>query len=409
MIEWSEQHKMIRGMLRKFCEAEVAPHLDALDSGEMLPYPILKKLFSAFGMGEMAMQEYKAKLAKDKAPPEETGDSSSSSGNSMAGDLAAMRALPVIELCRYAPGMVTALGVSVGLTAGAISSRGSIAQRERFVPDLLRLDKIGAWAITEPASGSDAFGSMQATARLDGDQFVLNGQKTFITNGPHADTVVVYAKWDRGEDPTDRPVMAFILDGDTPGLERGAAFRKMGMHCSPTGELFMSDVRVDMDRLMGEDLEAVSSGRSAAKETFGQERVGVAAMALGMIERCQDLCVEYAKTRKQFGKRIGDYQLIQLKLAKMEVARRNVENMLFRSFERVGAGKRPDLAEALATKLYCGQAVMDVCLDAVQLYGGYGYMSEYRVEQLARDAKVLQIFGGTDEIQVGQIARSLLK
>jgi len=237
---------------------------------------------------------------------------------------------------------------------------------------------------------------------------VLNGQKTFITNGPHADTIVFYAKLDRGEPMEDRPVVAFILDGDTPGLTRGAAFRKMGMHCSPTGELFLSDVRVGMDRLMGEDLEGVGGGRSAAKETFGQERLGVAAMALGMIERCHEVSVEYAKTRRQFGRRIGDYQLIQLKLAKMEVAKRNVENILFRSFELAAAGKRAGLAEASATKLYCAQVATEVCLEAVQLHGGYGYMAEYHVEQLARDAKVLQIFGGTDEIQVGQIARTLL-
>ena len=134
----------------------------------------------------------------------------------------------------------------------------------------------------------------------------------------------------------------------------------------------------------------------------------IAAMALGMIERCHEVSVEYAKTRRQFGRRIGDYQLIQLKLAKMEVAKRNVENILFRSFELAAAGKRAGLAEASATKLYCAQVATEVCLEAVQLHGGYGYMAEYHVEQLARDAKVLQIFGGTDEIQVGQIARTLL-
>ncbi len=304
--------------------------------------------------------------------------------------------------------MVTALGVSVGLTPGAIMSRGSIAQKERFCPDLLTLKTIGAWAITEPAAGSDAFGSMQATARMDGDEFVINGQKTFITNGPHADTIVFYCKLDRGEAPADRPVVAFILDGDTPGLERGKAFRKMGQHSSPTGELFAEDVRVGLDRLMGEDLDAVGGGRGAARETFGQERIGVAAMALGMIERCLELSVEYARTRKQFGRAIGDYQLIQLKLADMEVARQNVENILFRSFAQAREGIRPTLAEASAAKLYCARATMQVTLEAVQLHGGYGYMAEYHVEQLARDAKVLQLYGGTDEIQIRQIARDLL-
>ncbi len=407
MFEWSDQHKMIRGMLRKFCEAELVPQLDDLDTEKVLPYPLMRKMFKTFGMGQLALGEFKKNLAREKAG-EDGGEKKKKDPKEVA-SMAAMRALPAIELSRYAPGFVTAMGVSVGLTPGAIISRGSIAQKERFVPDLLTLDKIGAWAITEPGSGSDAFGSMKATATIDGDQFVLNGQKTFITNGPHADTIIFYARLNRGEPPEQRPVVAFILDGETPGLVRGDAFRKMGMHSSPTGELFLEDVRVGIDRLMGEDLDKIGGGRGAAKETFGQERIGVAAMALGMIERCLELSTEYAKTRVQFDRRIGDYQLIQLKLAKMEVARQNVENLLFRSFARAAAGHKSTLAEASAAKLYCGQATMDVCLEAIQLHGGYGYMAEYRVEQLARDAKVLQIFGGTDEIQVSQIARDLLR
>ena len=287
-------------------------------------------------------------------------------------------------------------------------SRGSIAQQERFVPGLLSMEKVGAWAITEPGSGSDAFGAMKATARLDGDEFVLNGQKTFITNGPHADVIIFICKLDRGEPPEKRPVVSFILDGDTPGLTKSKALRKMGMHSSPTGELFLDNVRVGYDRLMGESIEDALKARSEAKKTFKNERTGVAAMALGMIERCLELSTEYAKTRVQFGKPIGDRQLIQLKLAKMEVARQNVQNILFRGFELEAAGRTPTLAEASAAKLYSAQATMEVCLEAVQLHGGNGYMSEYRVEQLARDAKVLQIYGGTDEIQVCQIARDLL-
>ena len=138
------------------------------------------------------------------------------------------------------------------------------------------------------------------------------------------------------------------------------------------------------------------------------ERTGVAAMALGIVERCLQLSVEYAKTRVQFGRPIGEFQLIQLKLAKMEVARMNIQNLVFRQIELAAAGKSLSLAEASACKLYSAQAAMDVCLEAVQLYGGNGYMAEFQVEQLCRDAKVLQIYGGTDEIQVSQIARSLL-
>ncbi len=411
-FQWNEMHLMVRDMLRKFCAEELIPHLDALDTEQMLPYPVMRKMFDSFGMGEMSLGQFRAKLKKDRALA--AGEVVEESGGSpmmgmSKGDAAAMRAIPTIELSRHCPGLVTALGVSVGLTAEAINERGTFEQRERWVPDLLTLKKIGAWAITEPGAGSDAFGSMRCTAKQDGDGFVLNGQKTFITNGPHADTVVFICKLENGADWKDRPVLTFVLDGDTPGLTRGPAFRKMGMHSSPTGELFADNVRVGLDRLLGEDLDvATAGGRKGAKETFGKERTGVAAMALGMVEQCLEVSVEYARTRRQFGRRIGDFQLIQQKLALMEVARVNMENMLFRAFDNLDAGRQVSFAAASASKLYCAQACMEVCLEAVQLMGGYGYMAEYRVEQLARDAKVLQIYGGTDEIQTSQVARSLL-
>jgi alkylation response protein AidB-like acyl-CoA dehydrogenase len=197
-----------------------------------------------------------------------------------------------------------------------------------------------------------------------------------------------------------------VLDRGTPGLEQSKPVRKMGMHSSPTGDLFLSDVKVGRDQLLGET-EVVAS-RSGTKDTFGTERTGVAAMALGMVEECLKLSLEYARTRVAFGRPIGEFQLIQLKLAKMEVARTNIRNMVFRVIELAAAGAKPTLAEASAMKLYSAQAAMEVCLEAVQLHGGNGYMAEYRVEQLCRDAKVLQIYAGTDEIQISQIARSLI-
>jgi alkylation response protein AidB-like acyl-CoA dehydrogenase len=413
-FEWNDTHIMVRDMLRSFCEHELVPHLDALDTEQMLPYPIMRKMFDTLGMGEMAFGQFQGRLAKDRAIAAGETDSDAGGGGAAlpgmtAGDMAALQAVPTIELSRHCPGFVTALGVSVGLTAEAITTRGTFEQRERWVPDLVRLTKIGAWAITEPSAGSDAFGSMRSTAKVDGDGFVLSGQKTFITNGPHADTIVFICKLDNGDDWKDRPVLTFVLDGDTPGLTRGKAFRKMGMHSSPTGELFLDNVRVGADRLLGANLDqAVSQGRKGAKDTFGKERTGVTAMALGMVEQCLKLSIAYARDRRQFGKRIGDFQLIQRKLALMEVARVNIENMLFRSFDNITAGRSVTFAAASASKLYCAQSCMEVCLEAVQLMGGYGYMAEYRVEQLARDAKVMQIYGGTDEIQISQVARSLL-
>jgi alkylation response protein AidB-like acyl-CoA dehydrogenase len=319
-----------------------------------------------------------------------------------------MSMIPIIELCHYSPGMVTALGVSMGLTSAAIMSRGTVTQKEKWALPLLTLEKIGAWAITEPGSGSDAFGGMKSTARRTADGgYVLNGSKTFITNGPYADTIVFICKLDDGKtDPKDRKVVSFILDKGTPGLTQSKPLRKMGLHSSPTGELFLEDVKVGKDRLIGEteDLPA----RSGAKDTFTMERTGVAAMALGIVEQCLKLSVEYARNRVQFGRPIGEFQLIQLKLAKMEVARMNIQNLVFRQIELAEQGKSMGLAEASACKLYSAQTAMDVCLEAVQLHGGNGYMAEYQVEQLCRDAKVLQIYGGTDEIQTSQIARTLL-
>jgi alkylation response protein AidB-like acyl-CoA dehydrogenase len=318
----------------------------------------------------------------------------------------AVRMIPVIEFSRFCPGLITALGVSVGLAANAITGRGTARQIERWALPLLTLEKIGAWAITEPGSGSDAFGSMRSTARRDGDGYVLNGSKTFITNGPYADTIIFICKLDEGNDARDRKVVSFVLDKGMEGLTQSKPLRKMGQHTSPTGELFLEDVRVGRDRLIGETEDAPA--REGAKDTFLAERTLVAAMALGIIEQCLTLCTDYARTRVQFGRPIGDFQLIQLKLAKMEVARMNVQNLIFRQIELAAEGRSMDLAEASACKLYSAQATMDVTLEAVQLFGGNGYMSEYHVEQLCRDAKVLQIYGGTDEIQISQIARTLL-
>jgi alkylation response protein AidB-like acyl-CoA dehydrogenase len=411
MIEWNEMHLQIRDMMRRFVEAEVKPNLEALEHGDLPPYEILRKLIRSFGIAEMA----RGRFARDKdRPPRSDEDKARTppKPSEERGMEVAMQMIPIIELCRYSPGMVTALGVSMGLTPAAIMSRGTARQKERWALPLLTLDAIGAWAITEPGSGSDAFGGMKSTARRDlerpvGDGYLLNGSKTFITNGPYADTIVFICKLDDGTTlPKERKVVSFILDRGMPGLTQSKPLRKMGLHSSPTGELFLDNVRVDKERLIGEteDLPA----RSGAKDTFTMERTGVAAMALGIVERCLQLSVEYAKSRVQFGRPIGEFQLIQLKLAKMEVARMNIQNLVFRQIELAAAGKAMSLAEASACKLYSAQAAMEVCLEAVQLHGGNGYMAEYQVEQLCRDAKVLQIYGGTDEIQVSQIARSLL-
>jgi acyl-CoA dehydrogenase len=405
VIDWSDEQQMVRTAVRDFIAKEVVPHHRELEHGDLPPYDILRKLFTTFGMDAMARDRFARQMAGDR----EDEDESAPRDPAAAANAVAFQMIPIIELCRWSPGMVTAMGVSMGLTSAAIMSKGTPEQKERWALPLLTMEKIGAWAITEPSSGSDAFGSMQSTARRDGDEYVLNGSKTFITNGPYADTIVFVCKLDEGNPPTERTVLSFVLDSGMPGLEQSKPLKKMGMHSSPTGELFLTDVRVGRDRLIGGSEQPEGGGRTAAKATFLQERSGVAAMALGIISQCLDLSVAYARDRVQFGQPIGEFQLIQDKLARMEVARLNVQNLVFRVIEASATGQGFTLAEASAMKLYSARAATEVALEAVQLFGGNGYMSEFQVEQLARDAKVLQIYAGTDEIQITHIAKDLLR
>ena len=431
MFEWSETDLMIRDGIRGFIAKEIRPHLDALDSGEMSPYPIIRKLFSEFGIDVMASEAVEKMLAKERARDAgepgsgETGsgksgetsapqkEEASSGGSGAFEGQDSLMAVVVSELAGACMGMVSALGVSIGLGATTLMSRGTLAQKERWLPGIATMEKVAAWAITEPDSGSDAFGGMQTYVRRDGDEYILNGRKTFITNGPAADILIVYAKLDEG-DPTvdrrDRKVLTFVLESGMEGLTQSPPLKKMGLHSSPTGELSFDDVRLRRDRLLGETEEhRGGDGRESARASFTAERTGVAIMALGIITECHRLCVEYARERTLWGQEIGRFQLIQLKLAQMEVARFNVQNMVFHSIERARAGKPLSLAEASAMKLYSSEAATDVAMEAVQLFGGNGYMAEYRVEQLARDAKSLMIYAGSNEVQVTHIAKGLLR
>ncbi len=412
MIAWTEQQQLVKGMVRDFVEKEIAPIVDDLEYNGIPPYDVLRKLFSTFGMDQLAAGRFDKQIAREEGGEQDTPkqESTAPAGkvSEEALDAAAMGIIPIIEISRYSPGLITAMGVSVGLTAGAIMSKGTIAQKKRWARELLTLEKVGAWAITEPNSGSDAFGGMKATARRDGKGgYLLNGNKTFTTNGPYADTIVFICRLEEdGVAARDRKLVSFILDTGMPGLEQSAPFKKMGIGSSPTGELFLADVAAGPERLMGESEDGY--GRSGAKSTFSTERSGVAAMALGLVERSLELSLDYAKNRVQFDQPIGSYQLIQLKLAKMEVARLNLENLVFRFIETRAAGGDFTLSEASAMKLYAAQTAMDVTTEAVQIFGGAGYMRETRVEQLMRDAKILQIYAGTDEMQIVAIAKDLM-
>ena len=418
MIEWSESDELIRESVRGFIDKEIEPHRDGLERGELSPYPIARKLFSEFGLDVVAAEAVKTMLDKERAKAEAiaTGEpkpaTDSPGGMGDIGGQLSMAAVLVSEIAGVSIGLLSTVGVSLGLGAATIMSRGTLAQKERWLPDLMTLEKIACWAITEPDAGSDAFGGMKTYVKRDGADYILNGQKTFITNGPDADVLIVYAKLDEGDPTADRrnrKVLTFVLEAGMPGLSQGKAFKKMGMMSSPTGELFFDNVRITPDRLLGETEEhGGGDGRESARANFVAERLGVALMALGIINECHRRCLDYAKTRTLWGQNIGQFQLIQLKLARMEVARINVQNMVFQTLAKVKAGKIPSLSDASAVKLYSSEVATEVAMDAVQLFGGNGYMAEYRVEQLARDAKSLMIYAGSNEVQVTHIAKGLL-
>jgi alkylation response protein AidB-like acyl-CoA dehydrogenase len=269
MLEWSDVDLAVRDAVREFVDKEIRPHVDALESGEMEPYPIVRKLFATFGIADMARDSLNKRLARLSGGAEPSGGMFGG-GGAQAG----MGFVVVSELCRVCMGVVTGMGVSLGLTVPTIMGRGTLAQQERWLPDLVTYDKVGAWAITEPDSGSDAFGGMKSYVVRDGDDYILNGQKTFITNGPDADVVVVYAKLDErdGAEKRDRKVLTFVLDRGMDGFVQSKPFRKMGIHSSRTGELFFNNVRLGRDRLLGETegdgADAASDGRASARFEF---------------------------------------------------------------------------------------------------------------------------------------------
>ena len=398
MLQFSEEHEMIRKLIRRWTTSKLEPKVDALEAGEP-PYELIRDFVKTFGIAELARGAFDKPEAKDKDAPR--------SGLRAADP--ALSALVSIELSRVCPGFALAFGASAGLAGAAIMAKGTPEQKRRWGLPLITFDKIGAWGMTEPGAGSDAFRSMRTVAVPKDGGYVLNGQKTFITNAPYADTLVVYAKIDRGDDTplTDRPIQPFVVERGDAGVTTPKPMRKMGMHSSPTGEIFLADCFLPADRLLGgREKEAV--GRDSGRDVFHTERTGLPMMAVGIIERCLEIALDYAKQRVTWGRPIAEYQLVQEKLARMFMHLENSKNLMFKQLTLTAEGKTMSAAEASVAKLYCARAATEVGLEAVQLLGGNGYMQEYRVEMLARDAKLLQIGGGTDEIQILNIARNLL-
>ena len=427
-LDFSDEHKLAAQLIRTWCTTRLGPAVPELEEAKGPPYALMRELSATFGIADTV----RASFAKGRTRAAgATGAGAGSDATDDAGPIAAstraggnegpLMAILMMELSRFCPGFAMSFGASLGLCGGAILSRGTPEQRERFALPVLTMEKIGAWALTEPGAGSDAFGSMSTRARRVDGGWRLTGSKTFITNAPYADVFVVYARVDEGragagsveaEDPARstgdaaRGVRAFVVERGAEGLATGAPMRKMGMHASPTGELFLDDVFVPGDRLLGG--EDAGNERAAAKSSLKGERFGMTPMCLGIVDRCLEESVHYAKERVQWGQPIATFQLVQEKIAKMYMAKTLIHTLLMRQLAAERAGVALPVEEASACKLYCARTATDVAMDAVQLKGGAGYMRDGVVEMLARDAKLLQIGGGTDEIQILRIAREVL-
>ncbi len=410
MFELTEPQKMIQQMVRQYVSREIQPRVEAMEDGEVSCFDVARKFYNTMG-GPAMIKPALEKVAKKR---EEGGDSSSDLTKLMAGedddDAGAMGGDPMMmflivkELSRASPGLAMSFGVSAGLAGGAIVGKGTARQIREFGIPLMTLEKIGSWCLTEPGAGSDAFGSMKSKARPDGDGFVLNGTKTFITNGPVADIFVVYARLDTG-DGGETPVHTFILEKGMEGLSTGKPFHKMGMKDSPTCEVFMEDVKVERKHLLGESEK--KGGRQATKESLGNERSGVPAMCWGIIERCYEESVKYAGERVQFGKSIAEFQATQLKIYRMYMHLKNIENMVYRLAWMQKKGIR-DVSYVNGCKAYSSTAAVEVANEALQIFGGYGYMREYPIEKMYRDAKLLELGAGTTDINMMTCARGEL-
>ena len=404
MFELNETQRMVEAVTRAWCEEHLAPAIPALEAGSIRPYDLLRRLAHELGVSAPLLAAAERRVVKltGAAPVARAAEDDAGAGG-FGGD-PMLTSVLLKEISRVSPGFGMAFIATLGC-AMAIVARGAAEIIARYALPVLKFEKIGAWALTEPGAGSDAFGSMRTTAVLDGDAVVINGQKTFISNAPFADTFIIYTRIVVGE--SGRLIRAVVVERGTPGLETGPPLRKMGMHDSPTGEIFLQDCRVPRANVLG-SLEPRDGARGgAALETLNLERSVMPAMCLGIIERCVDESVRYAKTRQQFGKPIAEFQGIAFKLARMALALENARNLVFKLAWAQREGKLDARLASLA-KLYCAEEAVHVALDAIQIHGGAGYMAELPLEKLMRDAKMFEIGGGTNEIQLQTIARSLL-
>lgn len=372
----SEEHEMIRKMVREFAKNEVAPTAAQRDEEERFDRGIFTQM---------------ADLGLTGIPwPEQYGG--------IGSDYLAY-CIAVEELSRVCASTGVTLSAHTSLAGWPIYTFGTEEQKQKYLKPMATGEKIGAYGLTEPSAGSDA-GGMRTLAVKDGEDYILNGSKIFITNGGEADIYVVFARID----PNEKRTSAFIIEKDMPGFSVGKKEKKLGIRSSPTTEIIFEDCRVPKENLLGNEGE----GFKVAMMTLDGGRNGIAAQAVGIAQGALDAAVAYAKERQQFGKPIISQQGIAFKLADMatsiEAARLLTYQAAWLESQGLPYGK-----ESAMSKLYAGDTAMKVTTEAVQVFGGYGYTKDYPVERFMRDAKITQIYEGTQEIQRLVISRYLAK
>jgi butyryl-CoA dehydrogenase len=377
-FELTDEQELIREAVREFADAEVAPIAAEIDRDHRFPTELLPKLADLNLMG----MPY----------PEKVGG---------AGADYVSYVIAIEELSRACATTGVIVSAHSSLATWPIYTFGTPAQRDRYLNDMASGRRLGAFALTEPAAGTDA-GAGTTTAVLSRDEYILNGSKIFISNAPFAEIYVVFAKTDPAQGT--RGMSAFIVEKDTPGFSVGEAEHKLGIRGSSTPPLYFSDCHIPSDALLGEE----GNGFKIAMATLDGGRIGIAAQALGIAQAALDASVAYAKERVQFGKPIATLQAIQWMIADMATEIDAARLLVYRAASCVDNG-RPYSTEGAMAKLFASETATRVAGKAIQIHGGYGYTESYPVERNWRDAKITEIYEGTSEVQRMVIARSCLR
>ncbi|MBS4212560.1 acyl-CoA dehydrogenase [Neobacillus rhizophilus] len=374
-LTFTQEQEMMRKMVRDFAAIDVAPFIEKMEKGEF-PREILRKMG---GLGLMGIPV-----------PEQYGGAEMDFTSYI---------IAINELSKVSATMGVILSVHTSVGTNPILYFGTEEQKQKYVPKLAAGEYLGAFCLTEPSAGSDA-ASMKSRAVRDGDHFVINGSKVFITNGGEADVYIVFAK--TNPELGAKGVSAFIVEKDTSGLVIGKDEKKMGLHGSRTVQLTFEDMRVPAENLLG----AEGEGFKIAMANLDAGRIGIAAQALGIAEAALSAATEYAKQRHQFGKPIAAQQGIAFKLADMATNVEAARLLVYRAADLRGQGLKCGM-EASIAKLFTTRTAVEVATEAIQVFGGYGYTEDYPVERYFRDAKVTEIYEGTSEIQRIVISKHL--